>query len=135
MTENCKFENITSLPEKEALDILGFKLVHIGVNCESKEDAQKSAMLVSGLFGYEFKPGNKSTFAGKDFEFMHIPYYGKNGHIAIATSSPDAAREFLASKGIEFIEETAAYDENGKLKVIYLKEEICGFAIHLVQKK
>jgi len=37
--------------------------------------------------------------------------------------------------GVEFIEETAAYDEKGKLKVVYLKEEICGFAIHLVKKK
>ena len=125
----------TENTNKEMLDFLGFKLVHIGVNCENKEEAQKNAMLVSALFGLEYKPSNKSTFAGADYEFMHMPYYGKNGHIAMATTSPDKAREYLAGLGVEFIEETAAYDENGRLKVIYLKEEICGFAIHLVQKK
>ena len=66
---------------------------------------------------------------------MHMPFYGKNGHIAIATNFPDRARAYLEGCGVEFIEESAGYDDKGKLKVIYLKEEICGFAIHLVQKK
>lgn len=135
MIEKAKIENITALPKEEALGLLGFGLVHIGINCENKEEAQKGAMLVSTLFGLEYKPGNKSTFSGTDFEFMHMPFYGKNGHIAIATNSPDGARKYLEAQGVEFIEETAAYDDNGSLKVIYLKEEICGFAIHLVQKK
>ena len=37
--------------------------------------------------------------------------------------------------GIEFIEESAGYDDKGNLKIIYLKDEICGFAIHLVKKQ
>ena len=36
--------------------------------------------------------------------------------------------------GIEFIKESAGYDDKGNLKVIYFKDEICGFAIHLVKK-
>ena len=65
---------------------------------------------------------------------MHTPYYGTNGHIAIATNFPDRAKAYLESQGIEFIDETAGYDDKGNLKVIYLKEEIAGFAIHLVKK-
>ena len=135
LIEAGKFEEITALTRSAVFKMLGFKLVHVGINCENKEEAQKGAKLVSALFGLEYKPGNKSTFAGADFEFMHMPFYGKNGHIAIATNFPDRARAYLEGCGVEFIEESAGYDDKGKLKVIYLKEEICGFAIHLVQKK
>ena len=135
LIEAGNFEEITRLTRNAVMKMLGFKLVHVGINCENKEEAQKGAKLVSALFGLEYKPGNKSTFAGADFEFMHMPFYGKNGHIAIATNFPDRARAYLEGCGVEFIEESAGYDDKGKLKVIYLKEEICGFAIHLVQKK
>ena len=36
--------------------------------------------------------------------------------------------------GVEFNEESAKKDAKGALKAIYLKEEIGGFAVHLVQK-
>ena len=135
LIEAGSFDEITKLTRSAVLKMLGFELVHIGINCENKEEAVKSANLVTKLFGLDTKIGNKSTFAGADFEFMHMPFYGRNGHIAIGTYSPDRARAYLEAMGVEFIEETAAYDEKGKLKVVYLKEEICGFAIHLVKKK
>ena len=130
-----KFDEITALTRSAVFKMLGFKLVHIGINCENKEEATSNARLVSALFGLEYKEGNKSTFTGTDFEFMHTPFYGRNGHIAMATNYPDRARAYLESQGVSFIEESAGYDEKGKLKVIYLKDEICGFAIHLVKKK
>lgn len=130
-----KFDEIEALTRSAVMKMLGFKLVHIGINCEKKEEATKGAKLICTLFGLEYKEGNKSTFCGSEFEFMHEPYYGKNGHIAIATNFPDRARAYFEAQGIEFIEESAGYDEKGALKVIYMKEEICGFAIHLVKKK
>ena len=36
--------------------------------------------------------------------------------------------------GYKFNEESAKRDAKGNLKAIYLKEEIGGFAVHLVQK-
>ena len=53
----------------------------------------------------------------------------------MATNFPDRAKAYLEKMGIEFNEETAKYDDKGNLTVIYLKDEICGFAIHLVKKK
>lgn len=128
------FEEITKLTRSAVMKMLGFKLAHIGINCENKEKATSSAKLICALFGLDYKEGNKSTFCGSDFELMHTPYYGTNGHIAIATNFPDRAKAYLESQGIEFIDETAGYDDKGNLKVIYLKEEIAGFAIHLVKK-
>ena len=65
---------------------------------------------------------------------MATPYLGKNGHIAIGCNFPDRARAYLERLGVEFNESTAAYDEKGNLKIVYLKEEIGGFAFHLVKK-
>jgi hypothetical protein len=37
--------------------------------------------------------------------------------------------------GFEFDESSITYDEKtGKAKFAYFKDEICGFAVHLVQK-
>ena len=129
------FEEITRLTRNAVMKMLGFKLVHVGINCESSEEAQMGAKLVCSLFGLECKVGNSSTFAGAEFEFMHSKYLGTHGHIAIATNFPDRARAYLERMGIEFNEETAKYDAKGNLTVIYLKGEVCGFALHLVKKK
>ena len=64
---------------------------------------------------------------------MKKKYLGKNGHIAVATNDIEKAKAYLAVRGVELDEETAKY-KNGKMIAIYLKEEIGGFAIHLVQK-
>ena len=135
LIEAGKFDEIKALTRSAVMKMLGFKLVHIGINCENKEEATKGAKLIEDMFGMECKEGAKSTFCGSDFEFMHTKFYGKNGHIAIATNFPDRAKAYLESQGVEFNMESAGYDEKGKLRFIYLKDEVCGFAIHLVKKK
>ncbi|MBQ8146254.1 MAG: bifunctional 4-hydroxy-2-oxoglutarate aldolase/2-dehydro-3-deoxy-phosphogluconate aldolase [Clostridia bacterium] len=129
------FEEITRLTRNAVMKMLGFKLVHVGINCESSDEAQNGAKLICAMFGLDCKIGNSSTFAGSEFEFMHSKYLGTHGHIAIATNFPDRAKAYLEGMGIEFNEETAKYDAKGNLTVIYLKGEVCGFAIHLVKKK
>ena len=59
---------------------------------------------------------------------------GTNGHIAIGTNSVDRAIYHLGRQGVEFIEESRVLDTKGKTKAIYIKGEIGGFAIHLMQK-
>lgn len=135
LIESGNFDEITRLTKNAVMKMLGFKLVHIGINCENEKEAKSSAKLFASMLGLEYKEGNKSTFAGSEFELMHSPYLGRCGHIAIATNSVSRARAYLERQGIAFNEETAAYDANGNLKVIYLKDEIAGFAIHLVNKK
>ena len=129
------FEEITRLTKDAVMKMLGFKLVHVGINCENSTEAQMGAKLICSLFGMDCKVGNSSTFAGSEFEFMHTKYLGTHGHIAIATNFPDRARAYLERMGIEFNEDTAKYDDKGNLTIVYLKGEICGFAIHIVKKK
>ena len=66
-------------------------------------------------------------------EAMKTPYLGKNGHIAVGTTDVAKAVEYLESQGVEFDMETAKY-KNDKMIAVYIKEEIGGFAVHLVQK-
>ena len=129
------FEEITRLTRNAVMKMLGFKLVHVGINCESDVEAQTGAKLICAMFGLDCKIGNSSTFAGTEFEFMHSKYLGTHGHIAIATNFPDRARAYLERMGIEFNEDTAKYDAKGNLTICYLKGEVCGFAIHIVKKK
>ena len=109
-----------------------YTLAHLGINAANKEEAEKTAQMFQLLFGFAVKEGNSSIFAG-DIEIMKAPYKGKNGHIAIGTPDVAAAKADLESRGFTFDESTAKY-KGAKLNAIYLKGEIGGFAIHLLQK-
>ena len=62
-----------------------------------------------------------------------IEYLGKQGHIAVRTNRVDIAIAELAKRGYEVDMETAGY-KNGRINAVYLKDQIGGFAVHLLQK-
>ena len=111
-----------------------FELLHVGINTPSAEDAAKLAELLCATFNLAPKHGNKSEFAGSYFECMKSPFLGANGHIAMGTADLEAAVAELKEKGYTFNMDTAAYNDDGKLKNIYLNGEFGGFAIHIMQK-
>ena len=110
-----------------------FTLRHIGINNENAEEALALAELLSGMFNLAPRRGQKSEFAGPYFECMKAPFHGRNGHIAMQTPDLESAVAELKEKGVSFREETAAYDDAGKLKNIYLAGEYGGFAIHILR--
>ena len=112
----------------------GFELAHIGINEENADEAIRVAKLFETMFGFAVKEGNSSVFAGKYVEVMKAPYLGKHGHIAIATSSLSDAQAFLESQGFAFIPDTLKTNASGQPVAIYLKDEVAGFAVHLLQK-
>ena len=109
-----------------------FTLAHVGVNTENAEEALALVELLAGMFNLAPRHGQKSEFAGPYFECMKAPFHGKNGHIAMQTPDLESAVAELKEKGFSFREETAAYDDAGKLKNIYLAGEYGGFAIHIL---
>ena len=60
---------------------------------------------------------------------------GTFGHIAIYTPDLDAGIKYLESMGYEMDYDDIRLDENGKIRLIYIKEEINGFGIHLTSQK
>lgn len=129
-----KFDEITKLCRQALQNVLGFSLAHIGINGANEEAALKAAKLFETMFGFESKEGNSSVFAGEYVELMKSPYLGANGHIAISTNSILRAQACLERSGFTFRKDSAKTDAKGKLKAIYLTDEIAGFAIHLVQR-
>lgn len=134
LINNKEFDKITALTKEAVETMLGFELKHVGINNETKEDGVSVAEKFEKLFGFTKKEGNKSAFAGTPIEAMFKNGYGTHGHLAVSTNSVPRAYSYLKRNGVEFLEETKAYDEKGNLKFVYLKDEIGGFAVHLVTK-
>lgn len=129
-----KFEEIERLTAEAVTKMLGFTLSHVGINAQDEASANKTADTFEAFFGMAKKEGKSSVFAGTGIEVMKTPYLGTNGHIAVGTNDMERAVYHLERRGISFDEATAKRDEKGKLKAIYLEDEIGGFAVHLVQK-
>jgi len=127
------FSEITRLTREAISIMLGFEFAHLGINEENKDKALNSANLLSHLFYLPIKEGTSSIFAGSAFEVIKNRYLGEHGHIAIATNDIHRAIAYLKTKGISILPETAKEDK-GKLKAVYIDQEISGFAIHLLQK-
>jgi len=127
------FDEITRLTKEAVSTMLGFEFAHLGINEESKDKALNSANLLSHLFYLPIKEGRSSIFAGSYFEVIKNKFSGEHGHIAIATNDIHRAIAYLKKKGISVLPETAK-EKDGKLKAIYIAQEVSGFAIHLLQK-
>ncbi len=130
-----KWDEITALTKNAVKTMLGLEFVHMGINAENEEEGRRGAKLFETMFGMAQRETSKSIFAGEAFEFMLKKGPGRCGHIGIRTHFVDRAMAYFGRMGFEFDESSVTYDDKtGKPKFVYFKDEICGFAIHLVQK-
>jgi len=113
---------------------VSYELAHVGINGANPEEAMSIAQLFAETFDLPVKEGNSSYFAGSAVEVMRSPYRGKRGHIGMATADCEAAVQDLESRGYEVDMSTAKYRPDGTLNAVYLKDEIGGFAVHIVRK-
>ena len=125
ITENCK----------RALRLsLGFELAHVGINHTNAEDSMQTAKTLCSLFGLELRPMNSATFSGTAVECVNANGAGTHGHVGFFTSSMDRAIAYFESLGIPLNMEAAKRDKAGNVTCVYLKDEIAGFAFHIVSK-
>ena len=134
LIEGERWDEITAICREAVKTMLGFELRHVGVNCANDAEAEATAKAFCAIFGFEYKAGNSSNFAGTAVECMKSPYLGDHGHLAIATNDLERAMYHLGRQGVAFDDATRKTDAKGVLKAIYLKNQIGGFAVHLVQK-
>lgn len=127
------FNEITRLTREAVSTMLGFEFSHLGINEENKDKALNSANLLSHLFSLPINEGTTSIFASPVFEVIKNGYLGKHGHIAMATNDIKRAITYFKMKGISILPETAK-EKEGRLKAVYLDQEVSGFALHLLQK-
>lgn len=127
------FRTIRKRAEEAVRTMLGFRLAHIGFNCNNETVAKQTAEMIHGIFSFTPKENPSSIFMDSYFEIMKEPYLGEKGHIAIAVSRVEMGKYHLEQKGVRFREDSAVYRPDGTMQAIYLEEEIAGFAIHLVR--
>lgn len=127
------WKRIESLTRSAVSLMLGLELRHVGINSGSPDSAAKDAEMLCKLWGWDVKDGNSSMFVGTGIELMKKPFRGTHGHIAIGCNNLARTRWHLEQRGFVFDDSSVA-EKNGKPVAIYLKDEIAGFAFHLLQK-
>lgn len=135
LIKNKEFDKIKELTKKAVAKMLGFELRHVGINASNETEADNIADSFENIFGFVKTAGISSVFAGTAIEVMKTPYLGDKGHIAIQTNYIERAIYHLEMQGVELDKSTTKYDKNGNMTAIYFKNEIGGFALHLLQKK
>lgn len=134
MIEAKDWNGIASLTREAVATMLGFQLMHVGVNNDSEDIASSESAKFASLFGADVKVGNSSMFVGSLIEMMKTPGRGKNGHICVQTNYLDRAMYHLGKRGFIFDEASFQYNAKGDVIFAYLKDEIAGFAVHFNQK-
>ncbi|HWQ78011.1 MAG TPA: bifunctional 4-hydroxy-2-oxoglutarate aldolase/2-dehydro-3-deoxy-phosphogluconate aldolase [Anaerovoracaceae bacterium] len=129
-----EFDKISSLAKTAVNDMLGFDFGHLGINTKGEEEAESIAGYFESVFGFEKKVGRSSILAKNGIEVIKKTYLGKNGHIAIKTNFIGRAVDYLERNGVQIDRDTSGCDDAGKLKSVYLKDEVGCFAVHLLQK-
>ncbi|NLM61446.1 MAG: bifunctional 4-hydroxy-2-oxoglutarate aldolase/2-dehydro-3-deoxy-phosphogluconate aldolase [Clostridiales bacterium] len=127
------FHSIEQLTKQAVSVMHGFRLAHVGINADDDAQAESIAGLICSMFDLPLIRKPESFFSGDYIEVMRERGFGRNGHIAIRCNSLKRAMFYLENKGIEFNREGYRVDANGNITVAYFKDEIGGFALHLVE--
>lgn len=130
--KNGDWDRITAITKSSIDQLLGFELAHIGINLDSEQDALSLREQFNTLFGWDGKIGNSSVFSG-NLELLKSKGRGTMGHLAIRTNNVDRAIFYLSRRGVE-IDSASISRKDGRTTVAYLKNELGGFAVHLLQK-
>ena len=126
------FDKITALCKEARKTLLGFEVAHIGINTPDADAAMDVCKAFNDAFDFNVKQGNSSNFASTGVEVMKTMFKGANGHIAIRTNKMIPAIAEMERRGYE-LDMDSVKDRNN-IKAVYFKNEIGGFAVHLLQK-
>ena len=127
------FDKITQLCKEARRALLGFEVAHVGINAGDADTSMGVAEAFEAAFDFGVKPGNSSNFAGTGVEVMKIPFLGEKGHLAVRTNKIDCAIPELEKRGFALDMDTLKC-KGERINSVYLKDEIGGFAVHLLQK-
>lgn len=115
-----------------------FEFAHVGINAQTPEEGVRMKDFFTEIMGYHDYREISAGFFTVDnkMELLKIMGKGTMGHLGFFVNDMPAAIEYLEEKGYPVDYDTARYDEDGKtIRLIFLKEEINGFRIHITVKK
>ena len=130
--ESNDWDAITKSAARAVEISVGFAQGHVGINCESVDEAKATALWFDERFGLKPREIDISFFAGSAVEAMKKPSFGERGHIGIACNSIARAMFQLERRGYKF--RFFKKNPEGKIIAAYLEDEVAGFAVHLCGK-
>ncbi len=114
---------------KSIASMLKLRFGHIGI-LGGNEGRKKMCNL------FNLNPDESAAgFVGTTIEVLEEQGRGEKGHLAVATCDIVRAIAYYERKGLAIDPESFKKDPQGNLIAAYLKEEISGFAVHLLQSK
>ncbi|MEY8436412.1 VOC family protein [Atopobiaceae bacterium 24-176] len=118
---------------QDPVQLFGLRIAHIGVNAADDAEAASIAEAFSQLMGLPQIETPVSVFSGTLVETMRGCGRGERGHIGFHVDDIPAAEAWFAARGFAIDEESRALLPDGSTRLVYFKEPIAGFAIHLTQ--
>lgn len=115
-----------------------FEFGHVGINAQTPEEGVRMKDFFADVMGYDnFREIPASFFTSDNkMELMKKMGKGSMGHLGFFVEDMQEAIDYLESCGYPVDYDTARYDEDGKsIRLIFIKEEINGFRIHVSIKK
>ncbi len=132
---NREYAKITTMARQAIGAMLHLRMGHIGVIAQDAEECRHTAQVLSDLLLAE-KTGNAEENAfmiGDYFEILLHNTNGERGHVCIRTNDVPRAAAYFRRMGLELLEETAQYEADGTLRLIYCKDTWCGMGLHLLK--
>lgn len=117
------------------VELFDLYVAHVGINATYPEEAEKIARQLSALMGIPTVEQPPSFFAGTLVEVMKQNGRGTKGHIGFHVNNIPAAENYFAGRGFEIDESSRRLNPDGSTFLVYFKDEIAGFAIHLTMDK
>lgn len=125
----------TCANSQNPVELFDLYVAHVGINATNPEEAEKIARQLSALMGIPTVEQPPSFFAGTLVEVMKNGGRGTNGHIGFHVNDIPAAEKYFAERGLEVDETSRRLNPDGSTFLVYFKDEIAGFALHLTMDK
>lgn len=124
-----RFDEITEIARRSVQKMLGFQLLHVGINSADAEEARVTATGLAELFSLPVKEFPAAYFAGDLADVVKTPFLGEHGHIGMLTNHVERAVRYFEDRGYRFRDNPTVDDEG--IVSIFFEKEFGGFAVHL----
>ncbi|MCI9163035.1 MAG: bifunctional 4-hydroxy-2-oxoglutarate aldolase/2-dehydro-3-deoxy-phosphogluconate aldolase [Lachnospiraceae bacterium] len=130
-----EYEEIRKLARDAVFGVLNFSFAHVGINVDKVRAGYEAIFRLADTFDLILGNTRSSSYVGHEVEITKQPFKVRteHGHLGYFTDNLERAIFYLEKKGIEF-----NYDSvkpwKDKPYVIYLKEDLAGFAIHIEER-
>ncbi|MCC6103426.1 MAG: VOC family protein [Olegusella sp.] len=116
----------------DPVKLFGLQIAHIGINAKDEKDAEQIVSQFQTLMGLQREVvAPVSIFAGTLVEVMKGGGRGERGHIGFHVDDIQAAEKWFSARGFELDEQSRKKNPDGSTFLVYFKQQIAGFAIHL----